>query len=142
MGTMKYYRLHKVPGAHYESASLRKFIHGRTETIRSCSVESIKFAQTMLDASTSANEKASALRTAIKAHKDYTTLVRKNYYSKYVRSKYYFQALSGEGVDRHLLGLRLIAAENKIELPDLFKDAAYSRSAHMRLSTSQVKLIK
>ncbi|CAG2068926.1 unnamed protein product, partial [Timema podura] len=32
-------RLHKTPGAHYESAGLRKFIHGRTETIRSCSQE-------------------------------------------------------------------------------------------------------
>lgn len=96
----------------------------------------------MLDASTSANEKASALRTAIKAHKDYTTLVRQNYHSNEFCSHNYYQALSGEGVDRHLLGLRLIAAENKIELPDLFKDAAYSRSAHMRLSTSQVKLLK
>lgn len=76
--TGNYFRLHKVPGAHYESASLRKFIHGRTETIRSCSVQSIKFAQTMLDSSKSANDKAAALRTAIKAHKDYTTLV-KNY---------------------------------------------------------------
>jgi carnitine O-acetyltransferase len=136
-----HFRLHKVPGAHYESASLRKFIHGRTETIRSCSVESIKFAQTMLDNSTSVNEKATALRTAIKAHKDYTMLVRPRYpFPRYFAHLIYYQALNGEGVDRHLLGLRLIAAENKIELPDLFKDAAYSRSAHMRLSTSQVNL--
>jgi carnitine O-acetyltransferase len=69
------FRLHQVPGAHYESASLRRFIHGRTETIRSCSVESIKFAQTMVDGTASANDKASTLRNAVKAHKDYTTLV-------------------------------------------------------------------
>ncbi|XP_065345556.1 carnitine O-acetyltransferase-like isoform X1 [Cloeon dipterum] len=116
-----FFRLHNVPGAHYESAATRRFIHGRTETIRSCSSESVKFAQTMLNGAASANEKAATLRNAIKAHKDYATL-----------------ALAGEGVDRHLLGLRLIAAENGIELPDLFKDVAFTRSTHMRLSTSQV----
>ncbi|XP_059483056.1 carnitine O-acetyltransferase-like isoform X2 [Neocloeon triangulifer] len=116
-----FYRLHNVPGAHYESAATRRFIHGRTETIRSCSSESIKFAQTMLDGGASANEKASTLRSAIKAHKDYATL-----------------ALAGEGVDRHFLGLRLIATENQIELPEFFKDAAFTRSSYMRLSTSQV----
>lgn len=93
----------------------------------------------MLDSSKSANDKAAALRTAIKAHKDYTTLVKTIIIPSIVaENNFYFQALSGEGVDRHLLGLRLIAAENKIELPDLFKDVAFSRSAHMRLSTSQV----
>lgn len=67
-----YYRLHKVPAAHYESAALRKFIHGRTETIRSCSNESVYFAKTMLDQSKSDEEKVKALRAAVEAHKKYT----------------------------------------------------------------------
>lgn len=45
-------------------------------------------------------------------------------------------------MDRHLLGLRLIAAENGMETPKLFQDAAYTKSGHMRLSTSQVKVVK
>lgn len=49
-----------------------------------------------------------------------------------------FQAVNGFGVDRHLLGLKLIALENGIELPNIFKDPSFTRSAHMRLSTSQV----
>lgn len=49
-----------------------------------------------------------------------------------------FQALHGYGVDRHLLGLRLIAKEKKLPEPALFKDAGYIKSTHFRLSTSQV----
>lgn len=65
-------RLHKTPGAHYESAATRMYVGGRTETIRSCSVESVEFAKAMIDASTSPKEKIAALKRAIQAHKDYT----------------------------------------------------------------------
>ncbi|XP_069365666.1 carnitine O-acetyltransferase-like isoform X2 [Maniola hyperantus] len=116
-----FYRLHKTPGAHYESAATRMYVGGRTETIRSCSVESVAFARAMLDTQASAHDKLAALRAAVAAHKDYTV-----------------QALQGFGVDRHLLGLKLTAIENGIELPKLYSDPGYVRSAHMRISTSQV----
>ncbi|KAK9510571.1 hypothetical protein O3M35_005320 [Rhynocoris fuscipes] len=116
-----FYRIHQVPGAHYESASTRKFIDGRTETIRSCSEESIRFAKAMCNSQLSAQSKANALRVAVNAHKDYT-----------------IAALNARGVDRHLLGLKLLAKENKMPLPDIFNDIAFLRSAHMRISTSQV----
>ncbi|XP_044750467.1 carnitine O-acetyltransferase-like [Coccinella septempunctata] len=116
-----FYRIHKVPGAHYESAATRRYIHGRTETIRSCSTESVAFAKEMLDNNSSEVDKLTALKTAIMAHKNYT-----------------IDAINGFGVDRHLLGLKLAAKELKKELPELYKDVAFSRSSHMRLSTSQV----
>ncbi|XP_075213461.1 carnitine O-acetyltransferase-like isoform X2 [Lycorma delicatula] len=116
-----FYRIHKEPGAHYESASTRMFIHGRTETIRSCSIESIRFCNTMLDGSVSNCEKAEALRIAVTAHKNYT-----------------LQALQGLGVDRHLLGLKMIALENKMPVPAIFDDLGFKKSTHMRISTSQV----
>ena len=50
----------------------------------------------------------------------------------------YVQGVSGQAVDRHLLGLRLIAQEAGMEIPDFYKDEAYSRSMYFRLSTSQV----
>jgi len=115
-----FYRLHKVPGAHYESAALRLYKHGRTETIRSCSNESIAFAKAMLEP-TSDQERAKKLTAAVNAHK-----------------KYVAAAVQGFGVDRHLLGLKLIAKENNIPLPSLYSDDGYIKSAHMRLSTSQV----
>lgn len=49
-----------------------------------------------------------------------------------------FQALNGFGVDRHLLGLKLIALENGIDVPELYKDPSFVRSSYMRISSSQV----
>ncbi|XP_045510869.1 carnitine O-acetyltransferase-like isoform X1 [Colias croceus] len=116
-----FYSLHNTPGAHYESAATRMYTGGRTETIRSCSIESIEFAKTMLEKQASPKAKVEAMRKAIAAHKDYTV-----------------QALQGLGVDRHLLGLKLTAIENGIEIPKLYSDPGFTRSAHMRISTSQV----
>lgn len=68
-------RIHKVPGAQYESAATRKYIHGRTETIRSCSIESIAFAKTMLDKGKTLADKVVALKEAIDSHKRYANEV-------------------------------------------------------------------
>lgn len=99
------------------------FIHGRTETIRSCSEESVAFAQAMCSPpnSVSDQEKVLLLKDAVKAHKDYTVM-----------------AMSGEGIDRHLLGLKLIARENNIPIPDFYNDESFIKSTHFRISTSQV----
>ena len=51
---------------------------------------------------------------------------------------YHWQAVSGQAVDRHLLGLRMLALEAGMEVPELYKDVAYVRSLHFCLSTSQV----
>ncbi|XP_049691760.2 carnitine O-acetyltransferase isoform X1 [Helicoverpa armigera] len=118
---LAFYRLHSVPGAHYESAATRMYVGGRTETIRSCSIESIEFAKKMLNPQTSPKDKISALKSAINSHKNYTV-----------------QALQGFGVDRHLLGLKLTAIENGVEIPKLYSDPGFTKSAHMRISTSQV----
>ncbi|KAB7506160.1 Carnitine O-acetyltransferase [Armadillidium nasatum] len=118
---LAFYRIHKEPGAQYESASTRKFLHGRTETIRSCSEESTHFAQKMLDPNANSTQKVMALKSAIEAHK-----------------KYALDAVNGRGVDRHLLGLKMIAIEQGMDIPKLFMDVSYLRSSHMRLSTSQV----
>lgn len=114
-------RKHGVPGAQYESAQQRMFIHGRTETIRSCSCESLAFAQAMCSPSVGDAERVRLLREAVNAHKDYTVM-----------------AMRGEGVDRLLLGLKLTAIENKLSVPALYADASFVRSTHYRISTSQV----
>jgi len=41
-------------------------------------------------------------------------------------------------IDNHLLGLREIAKELKLEKPELFSDATYATSIQFILSTSQV----
>uniref|UniRef100_A0A182PDF7 Choline/carnitine acyltransferase domain-containing protein n=1 Tax=Anopheles epiroticus TaxID=199890 RepID=A0A182PDF7_9DIPT len=116
-----FYRLHHVPGAQYESAQNRMYLHGRTETIRSCSIESIAFARAMLDPKQDGRSRLEAMKAAINAHKAYVSM-----------------AIQGYGVDRHLLGLKLTAKENGLTVPELYSDQGLQKSAHMRLSTSQV----
>ena len=70
-------RIHGEPGATYESASTRKFLHGRTECIRSCSIESTTFCQKMMDKNVSIDEKVSSLKKAVEGHKNYVVDVRR-----------------------------------------------------------------
>jgi len=114
-------RTHGHPVGHYESASTRKFAYGRTDTIRSCLPEIAGFAFSLLDPSKSPKEKYASLRAAIQAHKDYVQA-----------------AVDGQGIDRHLLGMKLLAVENGINVPSLYTDPSYSKSCNWRVSTSQV----
>ena len=56
----------------YESGSLRRFQHGRTDTIRSCTIEANQFAKSMDDPSVLPLAKAENLRKAILQHRKYT----------------------------------------------------------------------
>ena len=53
-------------------------------------------------------------------------------------SSFPHQAISGQAVDRHLSGLKVIAAEAGMETPALFSDVAYTRSVSHTLFTSNV----
>eukprot|EP00943_MAST-04B_sp_MAST-4B-sp1_P002955 g2955.t1 len=92
---LAYYRLHKgeLP-ATYETAHTRQYFHGRTETIRSCSIEAKKMCEAMANSTIDSIEKEKAIRMAISAHNKYT-----------------FDCMNGQGIDRHLLVLQLIANE-------------------------------
>lgn len=74
--TLFVFRMHKVPGCCYESGATRLFLGGRTETIRSCSIESMHFVRTFMDACASVEDKMKALCQAIQAHKKYAIEVR------------------------------------------------------------------
>ncbi|MCP3881796.1 MAG: choline/carnitine O-acyltransferase [Sulfitobacter sp.] len=116
---LAYIRLHGGSAKTYESAQTRQFRLGRTETIRSCSTEAVAFAKAM-DGSASNEEKIQKLRAATEEHR--------------LRSR---EACNGEGVDRHLLGLKLIAAEQGIlPLPALLEAPVFKQG--WVLSTSQV----
>lgn len=53
-----------------------------------------------------------------------------------------FQAVRGNAIDRHLLGLKLQAIEDLVSIPELFMDTAYAIAMHFNLSTSQVGFIQ
>ncbi|XP_068104580.1 carnitine O-acetyltransferase isoform X2 [Hyperolius riggenbachi] len=118
---LAYYRMYGGSCATYESASLRMFRLGRTDTIRSATVQSLEFVQGMEDSGKQNQEKVDLLRKAILAHRNYTDM-----------------AINGKAIDRHLLGLKLQAIEDLVSIPEIFMDTAYAIAMHFNLSTSQV----
>ncbi|KAG6602914.1 Choline/Carnitine O-acyltransferase [Phytophthora cinnamomi] len=118
---LAHYKMHKRVPAVYETAHTRMFYHGRTETIRSLSKESLAFVKAM-ESNTSDGAKWDALRTAIDAHKE--TLKK---------------CLTGDGIDRHLMGLQIVAEMSGITpRPSLFTDHAFEMSKKYLISTSNI----
>ncbi|XP_077334616.1 carnitine O-acetyltransferase isoform X2 [Lithobates pipiens] len=118
---LAYYRMYGMACATYESASLRMFRLGRTDTIRSASVQSLEFVQGMEDSGKQNQEKVDLFRKAVQAHRVYTDM-----------------AITGKAIDRHLLGLKLQAIEDLVSIPEIFMDTSYAIAMHFNLSTSQV----
>eukprot|EP00302_Diacronema_sp_CCMP2436_P004705 CAMPEP_0179910284 /NCGR_PEP_ID=MMETSP0982-20121206/45685_1 /TAXON_ID=483367 /ORGANISM="non described non described, Strain CCMP 2436" /LENGTH=230 /DNA_ID=CAMNT_0021811827 /DNA_START=414 /DNA_END=1106 /DNA_ORIENTATION=- len=109
---LAYFRMHGEPVATYETGHTRAFYHGRTETIRACSSESVAFCKAMTESSTSQADAFLALRAALQAHGEYAQL-----------------ALSGRACDRHLLGLYIAAHFLGMQpRPAIFTDVAYKKS--------------
>jgi len=104
----------------YESAATRRFQEGRTETCRTVSDESVAFCDAMAHPLATAEECRDKFRKAVNAHVEYITV-----------------ASDGKGVDRHLFGLKKLLQEGE-ELPDLFKDPAYTYSGSWYISSSQL----
>ena len=119
------YRMHKIFCATYETGHTRAFFHGRTDTVRTLSNESVEFVKTMEDSTKSNEEKMASLKAACNAHSEQVQRV-----------------LTGQGIDRHLLGLYIAAYLKGVEpFPAIFSDKAYKLSGgggNYRLSTSNV----
>ena len=121
------YRVFGTQFPTYEATQTRKYIHGRTETTRAVSMESLAFVEPMgpesridQDDAEAKCEKLLLLRKAAKAHRDYAT-----------------NASNGHGVDRHFLGLSLVLKEGE-QPPALFSHPAFVKSKTWRLSTSSL----
>ncbi|CAL9705763.1 unnamed protein product [Knipowitschia caucasica] len=108
---LTYYRLHNKPGSCYETAMTRKFFHGRTETMRPSTSEARDWCKAMLDPHCDMNTQRKLMLSAFDKHNQLMA-----------------EAQEGKGFDRHLMGLYLVAKEEGLPVPDLFKDPLYSRS--------------
>lgn len=119
---LAYYKLHKSFAPTYETATMRVFYHGRTETVRSCSIEVKEWIETMIDTKATKSEKSKMFKNAANSQ---TRLMN--------------EARKGNGFDRHLFGLWCIAQENGIPIPKFYDDPLYSKSGgggNFVLSTS------
>lgn len=131
-----------------ESGHTRLFYHGRTETIRSCSEESVAFCRAMTDPNAAVSklpnphfsgavtltpgplflpvrqdgDRFKALKTAVKRQRE---IVR--------------DALLGQGIDRHLMGLYILSEMQGLRpRPAFFTDRGYVESSRYVLSTSNI----
>ncbi|XP_023591823.1 peroxisomal carnitine O-octanoyltransferase isoform X4 [Trichechus manatus latirostris] len=121
---LAYYRLHGRPGCCYETAITRYFYHGRTETMRSCTVEAVRWCQSMQDPYAHLHERRQKMLQAFAKHNEMMK-----------------DCSNGKGFDRHLLGLSLIAKEEGLPVPEIFTDPLFSKSGgggNFVLSTSLV----
>lgn len=100
----------------YEPVVMRLFRDGRTETVRSCSMESCAFVKSMLDETSDNTTRLSLLRTACERHQ-----------------AYYRKAMAGQGVDRHLFAMYIVSKYYGLTSP--FLDNVFSMN--YALSTSQ-----
>jgi len=117
---LAYYKMYNVSRPTYESAATRKYQLGRTETCRTVSDDSVAWCKAMEDPSVSTEKCLELGRKALAAH-----------------VKYIMEASDGKGCDRHLFGLKKLLGPND-EVPEIYKDPAYSYSSHWFLSTSQL----
>ncbi|XP_077438276.1 choline O-acetyltransferase [Vanacampus margaritifer] len=116
---LAYYRCHGRAVSTYESASIRRFKDGRVDNIRSATPEALAFVRAMADGNDA--KKMESLQAAITAQTKNSTL-----------------AIMGLAIDNHLLGLREMAQDLKIDKPEIFRDQVYRISNEFILSTSQV----
>lgn len=119
---LAYWKFYKKTPPTYESAHTRMFYHGRTECVRTQSVEMNDFVKAMGCPNTSLSTKYHLMKHAEQGH-----------------LKYMSDAVDGYGCDRHFFGLKIIHQQQiGGELPEIFRDKAFAEGLHHRLSTSNV----
>ncbi|XP_061441604.1 peroxisomal carnitine O-octanoyltransferase isoform X2 [Rhineura floridana] len=121
---LTYYKLNGHPGCCYETATTRRFYHGRTETMRPCTMEAVEWCKSMLDPAFAPRQRKQLMLKAFAKH-----------------NKLMKECQNGKGFDRHLLGLLLLSKEHNLPMPELFLDPAFTRSGgggNFVLSTSLV----
>ncbi|XP_066302776.1 peroxisomal carnitine O-octanoyltransferase-like [Branchiostoma lanceolatum] len=119
---LAYFKQHGKPAPTYETATLRQYYHGRTETVRSCTTEVVNWCKAMLDNTVPVEEQKELMMAAFKKH---IQLME--------------EAKCMQGFDRHLFGLQVLAMGAGIPLPSIFADPAYTKSGgggNFVLSTS------
>ena len=143
-----YYRLFGQSPSTYESCSTAAFKHGRTETIRPNTSETLAATRAFCDPSATVEEKLSKFLAANKMH---NTLTKNAAMGRQIRECVGFPNANntltavtllrtGQGFDRHMFMLKHLAQEGG-SLPLLFTDqGCYDKLGHIILSTSTLQV--
>ncbi|XP_050719792.1 choline O-acetyltransferase-like [Eriocheir sinensis] len=117
---LAFFRCHGQLTSTYESASTRRFRHGRVDSIRANTPQVLAWCEAMVINAPIADRLAK-YEAAIKLQTDIMV-----------------NNILGRGIDIHLLGLREMAKEMGLPTPEIFAHDSYRIANHFRLSTSQV----
>jgi len=120
---LAYFSLTGATASTYESVDTKRFLHGRTEAMRSVSPESVAFVASLRSARGIADTSERLLRAAVDRHADTVRRCRE-----------------GRGVERHLLGLRRMLEPGE-RMPALFEDRGYETLSRSVLSTSSLRAV-
>eukprot|EP00520_Triparma_pacifica_P001263 CAMPEP_0118647398 /NCGR_PEP_ID=MMETSP0785-20121206/8583_1 /TAXON_ID=91992 /ORGANISM="Bolidomonas pacifica, Strain CCMP 1866" /LENGTH=537 /DNA_ID=CAMNT_0006539485 /DNA_START=242 /DNA_END=1853 /DNA_ORIENTATION=- len=112
----------------YEASQVRVFKHGRTETTRSCSLETVELCQAMGMRNDGRGESCDVAR------KRRMGLFRK---AAEGHVRYLKLAAKGQGVDRHMFGLKMLLKPRE-KVPALFNNPLFAASKTWRVSTSHL----
>ena len=125
---LTYMQIHGRPAPTYETATTRKFYHGRTETCRTCTPEAVRFCEEMLRifrGNPTEQELSEMKSLLLKAQQKFLHLMQ--------------ECCNARGCDRHLYGIQLIAEEENSPVPKLFSHPSFEKSGgggNFLLSTS------
>jgi carnitine O-acetyltransferase len=114
-----YYRLYGEIVCAYEPVLTKRFLHGRTEAMRSTTTMVVELCKCWMNRFSTREEKLSILHKCTRNH------------SRLVK-----EASEGMGVDRHLYALKCIAEKKSLEVPSFFRSQAWEKLNHTVLSTS------
>lgn len=121
---LTYFKMHNGLCSTYESASTRRFKHGRVDSIRSSHLPALDWVQVMLDKDKTKQEKLNLFKSAIAKQ---TKITKENIF--------------GEGVDVPMLGIKRASEELWPNEPlAIFQDPTFDFANKFKLSTSQVPI--
>ncbi|CAJ1969831.1 unnamed protein product [Cylindrotheca closterium] len=115
------FRLFGEQAATYEATQVRTFLHGRTETTRSVSLESAEFVEKMGQSPTSNEDNDAVRKEKLELLKNATT----------AHSRYSANASRAQGVDRHFFGLSALVEGSEIT-PSLYSNSLFNHSKRWR----------
>jgi carnitine O-acetyltransferase len=116
---MAYFKLYGKVVCQYEPVLTKQFYHGRTEAMRSTTLQAKKLCEVWCDPNSTATAKLEVLRVATKEHSRLVT-----------------ECAGGKGVDRHMFALKSIADTIGEPTPSFFQCDAWKSLNHTVISTS------
>ncbi|XP_077487112.1 carnitine palmitoyltransferase 2 isoform X2 [Amblyomma americanum] len=115
---LAYFLAHGGTAPTYESCSTSAFKHGRTETVRPATMATKRCVELL-----GSNKNLSLARPLLEECSRVHSLLTK-------------EAAMGQGFDRHLFALKILAEEKGWPLPAIYADPCFEKANHFILSTS------